>query len=117
MHRNNVRVFHLVCVNVFDACIQGGEQKLVLLKLMLQVGERKLRVTDALQQGDKGQGGNDRTEGKKKKRAGPGIEPGTSRTLSENHASRPTSLSCQITDNSRLCVCLFYHELASGQPG
>ena len=61
------RVFHLVCVYVFDACIQGGEQKLVLLKLVLQVGERKLRVTDALQQGDKGQGGNDRTEGKKKK--------------------------------------------------
>ena len=55
---------------VFDACIQGGEQKLVLLKLVLQVGERKLRVTDALQQGDKGQGGNDRSEGKKKKRNG-----------------------------------------------
>ena len=66
MHRNNVCVFHLVYEYVFEACIQGGEQKLVFLKLMLQVGERKLRVTDALQQGDKGQGGDDRTEGKKK---------------------------------------------------
>ena len=27
---------------------------------------------------------------KKKRRASPGVEPGTSRTLSENHASRPT---------------------------
>ena len=68
MHRNNVCVFHLVYEYVFEACIQGGEQKLVLLKLMLQVGERKLRVTDALQQGDKGR--EEMTEQKEKKRSG-----------------------------------------------
>ena len=66
MHRNNVCVFHLVYEYVFEACIQGGEQKLVLLKLVLQVGERKLRVTDALQQGDKGREEMTEQKGKKK---------------------------------------------------
>ena len=50
---------------VFDACIQGGQQELILLKLVLQVGERKPRVTDALQQGDKGR--EEMTEQMKKK--------------------------------------------------
>ena len=67
MHRNNVCVFHLVYEYVFEACIQGGEQKLVLLKLVLQVGERKLRVTDALQQGDKGREEMTEQKGKKKR--------------------------------------------------
>ena len=98
MYRDNLHVSDLVSVYVFNTCIQGGQQELILLKLMLQVGERKLRVTDALQQGDKGREMIDKTEGKKN-RAGPGIEPGTSRTLSENHASRPTSLWCLNTDN------------------
>ena len=57
----NFHVFYLVSVYVFDACIQGGQQELILLELMLQVGERKPRVTDTLQQG-----GDDRTEEKKK---------------------------------------------------
>ena len=86
---------------VFNTCIQGGQQELILLKLMLQVGERKPRVTDALQQGGKGREEMiDETEEKKKNRAGPGIEPGTSRTLSENHASRPTGRTDGISANN-----------------
>lgn len=41
---------HLVSVYVLDTCVQRGQQELVLLKLMLQVGERQLGVTDTLQE-------------------------------------------------------------------
>ena len=59
-----------------------------------------------------------------KKGASPGIEPGTSRTLSENHASRPTGLPDSKTSkiwhngycvNTLLCklmnysLCLPFH--------
>ena len=52
MYRNNV--IYLVSVYVLNTCIQGGQWELILFKLVLQMGERKPRVTDALQQGDKG---------------------------------------------------------------
>lgn len=41
---------HLVSVYVLDTRVQRGQQELVFLKLMLQVGERQLGVTDTLQE-------------------------------------------------------------------
>jgi len=41
---------HLVSVYVLDTRVQRGQQELVLLKLMLQMGERQLGVTDTLQE-------------------------------------------------------------------